>query len=208
MARRPAARPGVDRDGEAAPSGPDPAELDALDALPGSGGTWDVFGRKLRVTNLDKGIFPGRDGEEPVTKRELIRLRGPDRADRAALPRRAGPLNMHRFPGGADTKGFWHKELPAHAPDWLPRWDNPDADRGETTTYLVVDEPAALVWAANFGALEWHAWTLARTSRPTSRPTRSSTSTRARPPAGTTCWRWPGCTAPPSSTWACGRGPS
>jgi bifunctional non-homologous end joining protein LigD len=23
----------------------------------------------------------------------------------------------------------------------------------------VIDEPAALVWAANFGALEWHAWT-------------------------------------------------
>jgi len=23
----------------------------------------------------------------------------------------------------------------------------------------VVDEPAALVWAANFGALEWHTWT-------------------------------------------------
>src|SRR5690606_32581480 len=32
-------------------------------------------------------------------------------------------------------------------------------DPGETTTYLVVDEPAALVWAANFGALEWHPWT-------------------------------------------------
>jgi bifunctional non-homologous end joining protein LigD len=29
----------------------------------------------------------------------------------------------------------------------------------------VVDEPAALVWAANFGALEWHAWT-ARTDQP------------------------------------------
>jgi bifunctional non-homologous end joining protein LigD len=41
----------------------------------------------------------------------------------------------------------------------LPRWDNPEADPGETRTYLVVDEPAALVWAANFGALEWHAWT-------------------------------------------------
>jgi bifunctional non-homologous end joining protein LigD len=47
----------------------------------------------------------------------------------------------------------------------MPRWDNPDADRGETTTYLVVDEPAALVWAANFGALEWHAWT-SRTDEP------------------------------------------
>jgi bifunctional non-homologous end joining protein LigD len=41
----------------------------------------------------------------------------------------------------------------------LPRWDNPEADPGESRTYLVVDEPAALVWAANFGALEWHAWT-------------------------------------------------
>jgi bifunctional non-homologous end joining protein LigD len=68
-------------------------------------------------------------------------------------------LNMHRYPNGADGKGFWHKEVPGHAPEWLPRWDNPDADPGETHTYLVVDEPAALVWAANFGALEWHAWT-------------------------------------------------
>jgi bifunctional non-homologous end joining protein LigD len=73
------------------------------------------------------------------------------------LTRRA--LNMHRYPNGAGSKGFWHKEVPGHAPDWLPRWDNPEAKDGDTTTYLVVDEPAALVWAANFGALEWHAWT-------------------------------------------------
>ena len=72
---------------------------------------------------------------------------------------------MHRFPGGAGTRGFWQKELPSHAPDWIPRWDNPGADPGETRTYLVVDEAAALVWAANFGALEWHAWT-SRTDRP------------------------------------------
>ncbi len=76
---------------------------------------------------------------------------------------------MHRFPGGADTKGFWHKQLPDHAPEWLPRWHDPHAEPGKTTTYLVVDEPAALVWAANFGALEWHAWT-ARTDHP-DRPT-------------------------------------
>jgi bifunctional non-homologous end joining protein LigD len=74
-------------------------------------------------------------------------------------------LNLHRFPGGAGGKGFWHKQLPDHAPDWLPRWDNPEAKDGDTTTYLVVDEPAALVWAANFGALEWHAWT-SRTDAP------------------------------------------
>jgi bifunctional non-homologous end joining protein LigD len=66
---------------------------------------------------------------------------------------------MHRYPNGAASKGFWHKELPNHALDWLPRWDNPNAAAGESRTYLVVDEPAALIWAANFGALEWHAWT-------------------------------------------------
>jgi bifunctional non-homologous end joining protein LigD len=76
------------------------------------------------------------------------------------LPYLAGrPLNMHRYPGGAGEKGFWHKQLPEHAPDWVPRWHDTDAERGKTDCYLVVDEPAALVWAANFGALEWHAWT-------------------------------------------------
>ncbi|HEY3549396.1 MAG TPA: ATP-dependent DNA ligase, partial [Propionicimonas sp.] len=72
---------------------------------------------------------------------------------------RGRALNLHRFPEGAARPGFWHKQVPDHAPAWLPRWVNPEADAGETTTYLVVDEPAALVWAANFGALEWHAWT-------------------------------------------------
>ncbi|MGH9108811.1 MAG: DNA polymerase ligase N-terminal domain-containing protein [Acidimicrobiales bacterium] len=132
-------------------------ELAALDDL-GSAGSWSVFARELRVTNLDKVLFPAQPGEEPVTKRELLRYTAqiapivlPYLQDRA--------LNMHRYPGGAGTKGFWHKALPSHAPEWVGRWDNPDADPGETRTYLVVDEPAALVWAANFGALEWHAWT-------------------------------------------------
>jgi bifunctional non-homologous end joining protein LigD len=145
--------------------GPDNAELAALAAL-GTSGKWQVFGRDLRLTNLDKELFPGRNGEPPVTKRELISYAA--RIAPVILPYLAGrPLNMHRFPGGAARPGFWHKQLPDHAPEWVPRWRNPAAKPGETTTYLVVDEPAALVWAANFGALEWHAWT-SRTSDPDS----------------------------------------
>jgi bifunctional non-homologous end joining protein LigD len=137
--------------------GPSADELAQLDSL-GEAGRWTVFGRELQVTNLSKVLFPARPGEEAVTKRELIRYAAsiapvtlPYLAHRA--------LNMNRFPGGADTPGFWHKELPSHAPEWVPRWDNPAAKRGDSRTYLVVDEPAALIWAANFGALEWHAWT-------------------------------------------------
>jgi len=143
------------------------AELRALDRL-GSSGRWEVFGRELKVTNLDKVLFPARSREKPVTKRDLIRYAaqiGPTLVP--YLTRRA--LNMHRYPNGVGSAGFWHKELPDHAPSWLIRWDNPDADPDETQTYLVVDEPAAVVWAANFGALEWHAWTsrVEDTQRPT-----------------------------------------
>ena len=133
------------------------AEPAVLDALPAAG-TWPIFGRELRVTNLDKVLFPARPGEPPVTKRDLLRYTA--RIAPVVLPYLAGrPINLHRYPDGAGHPGFWHKELPGHAPRWLPRWDNPAAGPGETRTYLVVDEPAALVWAANFGGLEWHAWT-------------------------------------------------
>jgi bifunctional non-homologous end joining protein LigD len=133
------------------------AELRALDRL-GEGGRWEVSGRDVKVTNLDKMLFPPRGREKPVTKRDLVRYAAQLAPTLVPyLTRRA--VNLHRLPNGVGTKGFWHKELPSHAPSWLGRWDNPDADPGETTTYLVVDEPAALVWAANYGALEWHAWT-------------------------------------------------
>jgi len=142
---------------------PSEDELEALGAM-GEKGTWEVFGRKLRLTNLDKVLFPARESEQPVTKRELVRYAA--EIAPTVLPYLEGrALNMHRYPDGATAKGFWHKALPSHAPKWIPRWENPEADPGETTTYLVVDEPAALVWAANFGALEWHPWT-SRTDRP------------------------------------------
>jgi bifunctional non-homologous end joining protein LigD len=163
----PAAAPAIPTAAPAAPAAapaiPTAGELAALDAL-GAAGTWHLFGRELRVTNLGKVLFPPRPGEEAVTKRDLLRYTA--QIAPVATPYLAGrALNMHRFPGGAGTAGFWHKQLPSHAPDWLPRWHNPDAGASDTTTYLVVDEPAALVWAANFGALEWHAWT-SRTDHP------------------------------------------
>jgi bifunctional non-homologous end joining protein LigD len=141
--------------------------LAALDDL-GAGGTWEVFGRRLKVTNLDKVLFPARVGEAPVTKRDFLRYVA--QVAPVSLPHLRGrALNLHRFPDGAEGTSFWHKEVPDHAPSWLPRWDNPLADDDETRTYLVVDEPAALVWAANFGALEWHPWTSMTTEpeRPT-----------------------------------------
>lgn len=132
-------------------------ELAALDEL-GSKGRWRLAGRNLALTNLDKVLFPARDGEAPVTKRDLIRYHAliapvmlPYLTDR--------PLNSHRFPNGVDEPGFWHKEAPSHAPDWLRRWRYEDADPDDTQWYLIPDSVPALAWLANYAALELHAWT-------------------------------------------------
>jgi bifunctional non-homologous end joining protein LigD len=159
--------------GHAGPQRPEHAaanedELATLDALPDRGGDWEIGGRTVRLTHLDKQLFPGRGRRRGVTKRELVRYHAvmgpwmlPYLVDR--------PLNLHRYPDGIDHKGFWQKQAPAYAPDWIERWTNPDADEGETTEYLVVAETAALVWLANHAAVELHPWTSTRpdVERPT-----------------------------------------
>ncbi len=155
----PAAEAAIRLDGGPRPSweAPTDEELAALAAL-GPAGKWLLQGRELKLTNLDKVLFPGREGEEPVTKRELVRYHAviapfmlPYLYDR--------PVNLNRFPDGAHRPGFWHKEVPGHAPEWLSRWRNPEADPGETECYAVVDSVPALAWMANYGGLELHAWT-------------------------------------------------
>jgi bifunctional non-homologous end joining protein LigD len=137
--------------------GPTADELAALDDL-GAKGTWEVQGHELALTNLDKVLFPGRDDAEPVTKRDLIRYY----AVVAPVILRhlwGRPVNTNRFPNGVDKPGFWHKETPSHAPKWLERWHNDEADRGETEWYTVPDRVATMVWLANFGCVELHPWT-------------------------------------------------
>ena len=148
---------------------PSEDELAALDEL-GTRGTWEVQGRELRLTNLNKVLFPGRDDDgdnidgdgnvnkAPVTKRDLIRYYA--MIAPFMLPYLAGrPVNAHRFPDGITRPGFWQKEIPDYAPEWITRWRNVEADPGETECYAVLDSVPALVWMANYAAVELHPWT-------------------------------------------------
>ncbi|MCU1370490.1 MAG: ATP-dependent ligase, partial [Ilumatobacteraceae bacterium] len=136
---------------------PTEEELLALDAL-GKEGEWEVQGQALRVTNLDKVLFPARTGEAPVTKRDLLRYAA--RIGPWILPYLWDrPVNLHRYPNGSEKPGFWHKEVPKHAPAWLTRWHNDDADEDETQWYFVADSVPAVVWLANYGAIELNPWT-------------------------------------------------
>jgi bifunctional non-homologous end joining protein LigD len=186
--------------GQANWAAPTADELSALDDLK-TKGNWTLGGHELHLTNLDKTLFPPRGRRRrPITKRDLIRHYAtiapamlPYLADRA--------VNMHRYPNGVGSKGFWHKEVPSHAPEWIRRWRNRDADPGETQQYVVPDSAATLAWLANFGALELHPWT-STVDAPPSRRGRCSTSTPVATMTSTTWSSWPACIAPPSSTSA------
>ncbi len=134
-------------------------ELHELDELEAKGG-WTIDGVTTQLTNLDKVFMPGRDGEAPITKRDIVRYYA--RIAPWIAPYLAGrPVNLNRFPDGivGAKKGFWHKAVPAHAPEWVRRWPNPLADDDKTRDYLLVDGAPALVWAANFAGIEMHPWT-------------------------------------------------
>ncbi len=147
---------------------PDPSwqvserELAVLDTMRADGG-WHVAGQKLKLTNLDKVLFPPRDGldEPPLTKRDLIRYFA--RIAPAMLPHLADrPLNLQRFPNGVDTKGFWQKDIPPHAPRWLTIWHEQGFHEREDRApndHLVADRVATLCWLGNQAAFEIHAWT-------------------------------------------------
>ena len=157
---RPAGKAELSPPGAVAPGrwdGPTGEEMEALDRL-GDSGRWAIQGREVKLTNLDKVLFPARPGEKPVTKRELIRYYttvGP-----AMLPYLADrPVNLHRYPDGAARPGFWHKQAPDYAPEWMTRWRYGDASPGDSECYFVVDSVPALAWLANYAAIELHAWT-------------------------------------------------
>jgi bifunctional non-homologous end joining protein LigD len=137
-------------------------ELAALDAL-GKEGIWEVGGESVKLTNLDKALFPPADGDErgPITKRELIRYFA--RIGPAMLPHLAErPLNLHRYPNGAGAPGFWQKDMPDSAPKWLTIWHETgfrEREDREANDHLVADRVATLAFLANLAAFEVHAWT-------------------------------------------------
>jgi len=144
-------------------------ELDVLAKLPNEG-LWSVAGRELKLTNLDKTLFAPLDGTDdpPITKRDLISYFA--RIAPAMLPHLDGrPLNLQRFPNGAGSQGFWQKDIPSSAPEWLRRWREVGVDAREANTHLVADSVAELCWLGNQASFEIHAWTgrLERPDQPT-----------------------------------------
>jgi bifunctional non-homologous end joining protein LigD len=128
----------------------------ALEAIEKEG-IWVVDGHEIRVTNLEKVLFTPREGEPPVTKRDLLRYHVEVAPTLVPYLDTHG-LTVQRFPNGIEQKGFWQKDLPGHAQPWIKRWTFHHREEGPKE-YAVVDSAATLAWLAQEAAMELHPWT-------------------------------------------------
>lgn len=115
-----------------------------------SGAEVTVGDRKLKLSNLDKVLWPATG----FTKGQLIDYYA--RVAPAMLTHlRRRPVTLRRWPNGVDAGSFYEKNCPSHRPDWVPTITMGDV------AYCSVEEEATLVWLANLAAIELHP-TLAR----------------------------------------------
>lgn len=114
----------------------------------------DVDGHRLRLTNLEKVLYPGSG----TTKAEVLSyVAAVAPAFLAQLADR--PVTRLRWPHGTGGASFFEKNVPAGTPDWVRTvtLDSPGSTRSrEQVTYPLVDSLAGLTWLANLSALELH----------------------------------------------------
>lgn len=133
----------------------------------------EVGGRTLRLTSLDKILYPVTE----TTKAEVLGYYvgiAP-----VLLPHLAGrPVTRVRWPHGVAQNSFFEKNLPSGAPSWLPRVEI------DEVTYPLVPDLATLSYLVNLNSLELHVpqWRVALDQvDAVGSPTAAGSPTRGRP---------------------------
>ncbi len=112
----------------------------------------EVNQKEVRLTNLDRVLWP----DDGLTKHDLIRYY--IQVAPYLLPHLQNrPLVLQRFPDGIAGEGFYQKNIPEGAPEWL-RTVGVSHQEGKETLYAVADSLETLVWLGNQACLELHPW--------------------------------------------------
>lgn len=123
----------------------------------------DVEGRTMRLTNLEKVLYPSTG----TTKGEVL-----DYYVRVApylVPHLvARPVTRIRWPHGVGDLSFFEKNAPRGTPSWVRTAEVPTTGsrgpsrHGDTLVFPIIDQLPTLVWAVNLAALELHVhqWTV------------------------------------------------
>jgi bifunctional non-homologous end joining protein LigD len=111
----------------------------------------EVEGRKLKLTNLEKVLYPASG----FTKGQVVDFYV--RIAPVLVPHLAGrTLTMKRYPEGIDQEYFFEKNAPMHRPDWVktaPVWSE---SNHRTIHFILANDLPTLVWIANLASIELH----------------------------------------------------
>jgi bifunctional non-homologous end joining protein LigD len=115
-----------------------------------TGSQLDVAGRSVKVTNLDKVLYP----ETGFSKGDLINYY--IRISPFLLPHlQDRPITLKRYPDGVNGEYFYEKKCPSHRPNWV-KTTRVAKSEGGAINYCLLNDLPALVWAANLADLELH----------------------------------------------------
>ena len=120
----------------------------------------DVQGRRLKLSNLDKVMYPAAGFTKGHVIDYYTRI-APVMLDHL----RERPLTRIRYPNGVEEKFFYEKNCPDHRPEWVEvariftrgtgRWGGESRGPRDIDFCLANDLPT-LIWLANLAALEMH----------------------------------------------------
>jgi bifunctional non-homologous end joining protein LigD len=110
-----------------------------------------VEGRKLKLSNLEKVLYP----KAGFTKGQVIDYY--TRIAPAVLPHlRDRTLTLKRYPNGVDAEYFYEKQSPSHRPGWVKTQQVWSEGNRRNIDFTVCDDLPTLVWLANLADLELH----------------------------------------------------
>lgn len=128
--------------------------------------TVEVEGRRLKLSNLDKVLYPATG----TTKAEVLNYYAqvapvllPHLTDRA--------VTRIRWPHGTTEESFFEKNMPQGAPGWVRSVtlsSRGGRGGGDSINYPVIDDLASLTYFANLASLELHVhqWKVGRNNQP------------------------------------------
>jgi len=119
--------------------------------MPKSDHVVEVDGRSLKLSNLEKVLYPNVG----FTKGQVIDYYV--RVAPALLPHLEGrPLTMKRYPNGVGGMFFYEKNCPTHRPEWVKTVKVWSEGNHRWMDYCLIEDLPTLVWAANLADLELH----------------------------------------------------
>jgi bifunctional non-homologous end joining protein LigD len=113
----------------------------------------EVDGKELRLTNLDKVLYP----EAGFTKGEMVDYYA--KVAPAIVPHLRGrAVTLRRFPEGVDdlASAFFEKRCPKHRPKWVKTTRVQAGPNAGKIDFCVCDSRPTLIWMAQLAAIELH----------------------------------------------------